>query len=190
MFLRVAGRVRSAYIALVPDEWIRQWGDPVLHEVAAPVRGLDDVLRAQVERMKRRLDDAEGAGLAGTQVGFLRRVFVFRASVEEEIEALVNPEVLSASSERAAFVEGCLSYQSVAVIVERPAAVRVQAQTLEGRSLVLDVDGYRASLLQHEIDHLDGVLTLDRADPAERRRAMGILLDRARMDREATQLAA
>lgn len=174
----------------MPDEWIRQLGDPVLREVAAPVRGLDEVLRAQVDRMKRRLDAAEGAGLAGTQVGFLRRVFVFRASVEDEIEALVNPEVLAASSERAAFIEGCLSYQSVAVIVERPVAVRVQAQTLEGRSLVLDVEGYRASLLQHEIDHLDGILTLDRADPAERRRAMGALLDRARVDGDAPALAA
>jgi peptide deformylase len=174
----------------MPDEWIRQWGDPVLHELAAPVRGSDDVLRAQVARMKRRLDDAEGAGLAGTQVGFLRRVFVFRASVENEIEALVNPEVLAASSEHAVFLEGCLSYQSVAVMVERPAAVRVQAQTLDGRTRVLDVEGYQASLLQHEIDHLNGIITLDRAEPAERRRAMTVLLDRARGDREAPALAA
>ena len=140
--------------------------------------------------MKRRLEDAEGAGLAGTQVGFLRRVFVFRASVEDEIEALVNPELLGASSEHAAFFEGCLSYQSVAVLVERPVAVRVRAQTLDGRSRVLDVDGYRASLLQHEIDHLDGILTLDRADPTERRRAIGVLLDLGRSDRQARQHAA
>jgi peptide deformylase len=174
----------------MPDEWIRQWGDPVLHEVAAPVRGLDDVLRAQVARMKRRLDDAEGAGLAGTQVGFLRRVFVFRASLEDEIEALVNPEVVAASSEHAVFLEGCLSYQSVTVMVERPEAVRVQAQTLDGRSRVLDVEGHQASLLQHEIDHLNGIITLDRAEPAERRRAMAVLLDGARGDRDVPALAA
>ena len=167
----------------MPDEWIRQWGDPVLHEIAAPVRGLDDVLRAQVARMKRRLDQAEGAGLAGTQVGFLRRVFVFRASVEEEIQALVNPEVVAASSEHATFLEGCLSYQGVAVLVERPLAVRVRAQTLEGRSLMLEVEGHQASLLQHEIDHLNGILTLDRADPAERRRAIGVLFDLECRDR-------
>jgi peptide deformylase len=174
----------------VPDEWIRQWGDPVLREIAAPVLGADDILRAQVDRMKRRLDDADGAGLAGTQVGFLRRAFVFRASLEDRIEALVNPAIVAASTERATFVEGCLSFQAVVVEVERPVAVRVEAQTLEGRSLVLDVEGYRASLLQHEIDHLNGVLTLDRADPAERRRAMGVLLDRARIDPQATRLAA
>jgi peptide deformylase len=154
----------------------------VLHEVAAPVRGSDDVLRAQVARMKRRLEVADGAGLAGTQVGFLRRVFVFRASLEDAVCALINPEVIAASEERSTFLEGCLSYQSVAVLVQRPVAVRVRAQDLDGRSLVLDVEGYRASLLQHEIDHLDGILTIDRADPDERRRVIGLLMG-ARSDR-------
>jgi peptide deformylase len=166
----------------VPDDWIRQWSDPVLREIAAPVSRSDDVLRVQVTRMKRRLADAEGAGLAGTQVGFLRRVFVFRASLDEDINVLVNPGVVAASSEHATFLEGCLSYQSVAVEVSRPVAVRVSAQTLDGATRTLDVEGHRASLLQHEIDHLDGVLTLDRAEPTERRRAIGVLLDKARVE--------
>jgi peptide deformylase len=170
----------GAYIGPVPDDWIRQWGDPVLHERAAPVLSFDGRLRAQVERMKQRLDEAEGAGLAGTQVGILQRMFVFRVSLEDEIDVLVNPRVVDASQETAQFLEGCLSYQAVAVVVERPAAVRVEAQTLDGRPRTLEAEGYRASLLQHEIDHLDGILTLDRAEAQERRRAISALLDDAR----------
>jgi peptide deformylase len=170
----------------MPDDWIRQWGDPVLREVAAPVRSFDDMLRGQVQRMKRRLAEAEGAGLAAPQVGFMRRVVVFRASLEEDIDVLINPAVVAASGEQARFLEGCLSYQSVAVEVSRPVAVRVSAQSIDGAPRTLEVEGYRASLLQHEIDHLDGVLTLDRAEPTERRRAIALLMERARIE---TQLA-
>jgi peptide deformylase len=126
--------------------------------------------------MRRALAEAEGAGLAATQVGFMRRVFVYRASLEDEIDALVNPAIVSASEERTTFVEGCLSYQALVVAVVRPVAVRVRAQRLDGRERELDVEGYEASLLQHEIDHLDGILTLDRADAAERRRAISELI--------------
>jgi peptide deformylase len=164
----------------VPDDWIRQWGDPALHAVAAPVRSFDDMLHAQARRMKHRLAEAEGAGLAATQVGVMRRVFVFRASLDSDIDVLVNPVVVNASLERFTFVEGCLSYQTVTVAVERPTAVRVIARTLGGFERSLDVEGYEASLLQHEIDHLDGILTLDRAAPAEKRRAIGALIADAR----------
>src|SRR5262249_6799502 len=160
----------------MPDEWIRQWGDPTLRQLALPVRRADSVLRRQVARMRERLVDADGAGLAATQVGMLRRVFVFRLSEESEVEVLVNPRIVARSQERATFHEGCLSFNSVVVAVERPAAVRAEGADLEGRERVLDVDGFGASLLQHEIDHLDGVLTLDRATAAERRRAVTALL--------------
>jgi peptide deformylase len=106
----------------------------------------------------------------------MRRVFVHRASLDDEIDVLVNPVVVSASEERTTFVEGCLSHQAVVVAVARPVAVRVRARTSDGRERQLDVEGYEASLLQHEIDHLDGVLTLDRADAAERRRAISSLM--------------
>jgi len=150
-----------------------------LRTAAAPVARIDEVLLAQVRRMKRRLLEEEGAGLAGTQVGFMRRVFVYRASVDSEVQALVNPSVVAASCERAMFLEGCLSYRAVSVLVERPAAVRVVGEGLDGGERVLDVEGYEASLLQHEIDHLDGILTLDRAAPAERKRAIGVLMERS-----------
>ena len=160
----------------MPDEWIRQWGDPVLREVAVPVTRVDEVLRRQIARMRFRLVDADGAGLAATQVGWLRRLFVYRLNREDDVDVLVNPRVVSRSAERAEFFEGCLSFQAVTVAVSRPVAVRVEALDLEGRSRVIDAEGPAASLLQHEIDHLDGILTLDRADPAERRRALAVLL--------------
>ena len=98
-------------------------------------------------------------------------------TVESEVDVAVNPRIMASSSERAVFGEGCLSFQSVVVAVERSVAVRVECQDLDGHSRVLDVEGFGASLLQHEIDHLDGILTLDRADPFERRRATTALLD-------------
>jgi peptide deformylase len=160
----------------VPDEWIRQWGDPTLRMVAAPVTHVDDTLRRQVGRMQQRLVEADGAGLAATQVGLMRRLFVFRIEREDEVDVLVNPRVVERSCETAVFPEGCLSFNSVTVCVERAVAVRVEAQDLDGGSRGLDVEGFAASLLQHEIDHLDGILTLDRATSRERRRVMRELL--------------
>jgi peptide deformylase len=162
----------------MPDAWIRQWGDPQLHERARTVEVFDDLLREQARRMRERLIEADGAGLAATQVGLLRRLFVFRLTPEHDIDVLVNPRIVSASAEHTTFVEGCLSFNTVAVAVERPAAVRIAAQDLDGRPRELEGDGFAASLLQHEIDHLDGILTLDRAGRAERHRAITDLLAR------------
>jgi peptide deformylase len=161
----------------MPDEWIRQWGDPVLREVAAPIRGVDELTQRQIDRMKARLIVADGAGLAATQIGFLRRIFAYRLNREDDIDVLVNPRVAASSSEHAMFHEGCLSFQAVTVAVSRPVAVRVEAHDVHGRALTIEGEGPLASLLQHEIDHLDGILTLDRAEPAERRRALTTLLD-------------
>jgi peptide deformylase len=160
----------------VPDEWIRQWGDPTLRQVASPVTRVDDLLRRQIARMARTLEAADGAGLAGPQVGLMRRVFVFRLAPELAIDVLVNPRLVNASAERTVFHEGCLSFNTITVAVERPAAVTVEAQDLDGRARTLEVEGFGASLMQHEIDHLDGILTLDRAEPEERRRAVAALL--------------
>jgi len=159
----------------VPDDWIRQWGDPTLRLVAREVDRIDDILRRQVLRMQRRLAVAEGAGLAATQVGLLRRVFVFRLAPEHAIEALCNPRIVARADERETFHEGCLSFNTITVAVERPRAVRVEGYDLDGRARTLEVEGFDASLMQHEIDHLDGILTLDRATRAERRRAIRAL---------------
>ena len=159
----------------MPDDWIRQWGDATLRLVAREVEQIDDILRRQVLRMQRRLAAAGGAGLAATQVGLVRRVFVYRLSLEHEIEALLNPRVTAHADERETFHEGCLSFNTIAVAVERPRAVEVEGYDLDGNARALQLDGFGASLLQHEIDHLDGILTLDRATPAERRRAIRAL---------------
>jgi peptide deformylase len=165
----------------VPDDWIRQWGDPALREIAAPVAAADDLLRRRVQRMADRLLEADGAGLAATQVGFLRRLFVFRETREAPVSVLVNPRVTAASSDDAVFEEGCLSFMAVTVAVRRPVAVRVEASDLDGRELTIDAEGGLASLMQHEIDHLDGVLTLDRAEPDERLRAIAVLSEGDRL---------
>lgn len=159
----------------MPDDWIRQWGDPALRHVALPVAAVDDIVRRQLLRMQRTLEEVGGAGLAGPQVGILRRFFAFRLDAESPMDALVNPRVVAASHDRALFLEGCLSFNDVVVEVERPAAVRVEGEDLEGRTRVAEFEGFGASLVQHEIDHLDGVLTLDRATPEERRRAVAEL---------------
>jgi peptide deformylase len=163
----------------MPDAWIRQWGDAALREVAAPVADIDDLLRRRVRRMADCLLEADGAGLAATQVGFLRRLFVYRETREAPVGVLINPRVVESSREQVVFEEGCLSFMAVTVAVRRPAAVRVEAVDLDGRAVTIDAEGSLASLLQHEIDHLDGILTLDRAEPAERRRAIEVLLGEA-----------
>jgi peptide deformylase len=159
----------------MPDAWIRQWGDPVLHERARLVDSFDDLLRAQAARLARLLYSADGAGLAATQVGILRRMFAFRFSPEEPVEIVVNPSIIEASDEYATFLEGCLSYNSVAVAVRRPAQVRVRGRDVHGELREWECSGFAASLMQHEIDHLDGVLTLDRAEAGERARAIRAL---------------
>jgi peptide deformylase len=160
----------------MPDEFIRQWGDPALHQRALPIAALDDLVRRQLARMRERLWVAEGAGLAATQVGILRRMFVYRLRPEDPIEVLVNPEIVAASSERAVFLEGCLSFNSVVVAVERAVSVRIRGADLDGRVTVREYEGFGASLVQHELDHLDGILTLDRATLEERRRATALLI--------------
>jgi peptide deformylase len=159
----------------MPDAWIRQWGDPTLRLTAPAVTDIDDMLRAQVARMQRLLVDAGGAGLAATQVGLLRRVFVYRLDPDAPPDALINPRIVSASPDIATFHEGCLSFNTVTVAVERHAAVTIHATDLQGDARTLELEGFGASLMQHEIDHLDGILTLDRATPDERRRAIRAL---------------
>lgn len=159
----------------MPDAWIRQWGDPVLHERARLVDSFDDLLRAQAARMSKLLYSAGGAGLAATQVGVLRRMFAFRINPEEPIDVLVNPSILATAEEHTTFVEGCLSFISVAVEVRRPSWVQVRGQDMHGELREFECSGFAASLMQHEIDHLDGVLTLDRADRGERARTVAVL---------------
>ncbi len=166
----------------MPDDFIRQWGDPALYERAEPIAIFDDLLRARAARLCRTLEQADGAGLAATQVGWLRRLFAFRLSREQTADVLINPRVVWRSEQVETFVEGCLSFNAVAVAVRRPFAVRVGGFDVYGNPVELECEDFSASLVQHEIDHLDGILTLRRADPAERHRAIAELLAGATED--------
>jgi len=154
---------------------IRQYPDPVLRLEAQQVDSFDQDLQQLVERMVRLMQDARGVGLAANQVGILRRVFVFQPDDEEEPRALVNPSIVERSDESEEDDEGCLSMQGVVVGVERPARVRLEATDEEGNDVALELEGLAARVAQHELDHLDGVLILDRIPKEQRKEALRIL---------------
>jgi peptide deformylase len=155
---------------------IRQYGDPVLRMRADEVEAFDDELRKVSERMIGLMHDAEGIGLAATQVGILRRLFV--CTLDGEDHVLVNPVVTPVGDETEVDVEGCLSLGSVRVPVERVTQVTVAAQDVDGRPVSLELEGYPARVVQHEADHLEGKLMLDRTDAESRREALGRLRPR------------
>lgn len=152
-----------------------KWGDPVLKSKASPVRRFGPELRAEAERMISIMSDGMGVGLAATQLGALRRMVVFQAGADSEPAVLVNPELDWHSNEIVVAEEGCLSLPRVALEVERPLHVRVHGSDVEGEAVTIEASGLEARVLQHEIDHLDGVLILDRAPRAQRKGALRAL---------------
>jgi peptide deformylase len=151
---------------------VRKFGDPVLRATAIPIDRFDDALKAEVERMGVLMHDALGVGLAATQLGVLHRVLVYRAYADDPLTALVNPVLEWTSEELELGEEGCLSLPGVHVEVERPARVRVRARDEEGQEREIEAEGLEARVIQHEIDHLDGVLILDRISREARKEAM------------------
>jgi peptide deformylase len=156
---------------------IRQFPDSVLRLQAREVEEFDDDLRRLVDRMRSLMADAQGVGLAATQVGILRRVFVFR-DADEETKALVNPQIVERGGETATDEEGCLSLQGVLVPVERPVGITIEGRDETGEEVRYELEELPARVVQHELDHLDGVLILDRTTPEARREAMAILRPR------------
>ena len=156
---------------------IRQYPDPVLRMTANPVEDFDDDLRRLVARMGDLMQEANGVGLAATQVGVLRRVFVFSPE-EDKVLALVNPEIPRRSDETETDDEGCLSIQGVTVPVERPTSIRLEGRDESGNRVAYDLEAMAARIAQHEYDHLDGKLMLDRTTPEARREAMAALRPR------------
>jgi peptide deformylase len=155
---------------------IRQYPDDALRMAARPVEQFDDDLRRLAERMSQLMVDASGVGLAATQVGVLQRLFVFAPDADRAL-TLVNPELVSRSDETDVEDEGCLSMQGVTVSVERPIAVRIQGRDERGKKVAYDLEGMAARIAQHELDHLDGTLILDRT-PEDRRKALAVLRPR------------
>lgn len=157
---------------------VRQFGDPVLKSRALPVTTFDDALVAEIGRMGLLMEDALGIGLAATQVGRLRRLLVYRVEHDSPVNALVNPELEWSSKDTEVMEEGCLSLPGVHVDVERPIHVRVRAQDERGEAVTVEASGLEARVIQHEMDHLDGVLILERTTREQRKQAMRELRER------------
>ena len=149
---------------------IRTFGDPVLKTRAAPVESFDESLARLTQDMLATMRDNEGVGLAANQVGRLKRVFV--AAIEDDEYVIVNPVLTDRSETTETAPEGCLSIPGIQVDVERPVSVTVSGQDVSGKPLQLEASDLLARVLQHEVDHLDGVLMLDRTNRESRKAAM------------------
>lgn len=155
---------------------IRTFGDPALKARATPVKYFDESLKRLAQEMMRIMRENEGVGLAANQIGRLQRIFV--AAYEDEEFAIVNPVVEWSSENKEKDIEGCLSLPEVRVEVERPHAVTVSGRDTSGTPVRIRAEGLLARVFQHEIDHLDGVLILDRTDRESRKRAMREIRER------------
>lgn len=159
---------------------IRTFGDPVLKSRSAPVKDFDDSLKQLAEDMLRIMYEAEGAGLAANQIGRLRRIFVAAYEDEDEVREfiVVNPAIEIRSEAQEKDMEGCLSIPGIGVEVERPVAVTLIGQDLSGGPMRVEAEGRLARIFQHEMDHLDGILMLDRTDRESRKNAMREMRER------------
>jgi peptide deformylase len=158
---------------------VRQYPDPALRMRAYEVEDFDEELQELAKRMIALMRDANGVGLAATQVGILRRLFVYQAGEEEEPVAIVNPQIEARGQETATADEGCLSIQGVLVGVERPCAVVLTGNDVAGGEYRRELEGQGARVVQHELDHLDGILMIDRTTDEARNEAMAVLRPRA-----------
>jgi len=158
---------------------VRKYGDPVLKSRALPVERFDAALVEEVRRMGELMNDALGIGLAATQLGVMHRVLVYRVDPDGPVAAVVNPVLEWSSRDSEPLEEGCLSLPNVLVDVDRPIHVRVRAQDETGEEILIEASGLEARVLQHEIDHLDGVLILERTSRDERKQAMRTLREGA-----------
>src|SRR3954451_6416366 len=160
---------------------VRQYPDPALRNAATAVAEVDEEVQQLAERMLDVMERAHGVGLAAPQLGILRRILVYRASDEDEPKVLINPELVERSDETEVGTEGCLSLLGgeLQVPVARHLRVRVSGRDASGDAVDVDVEGFEARVIQHEIDHLDGILIFDRAQDQERREALRELRLRA-----------
>lgn len=155
--------------------FVRKHGNPVLRASARPVERFDAALAEEVRRMAEIMDGALGIGLAATQLGVMHRVLVYRVDPDAPLGVLVNPRLEWSGDELETMEEGCLSLPGVGVDVERPVHVRVSAVDERGDALTVEASGLEARVIQHEMDHLDGVLILDRTSRDQRKQAMRAL---------------
>jgi peptide deformylase len=157
---------------------VRRFGDPVLRSQARAVERFDEALREEVRQMGALMGDALGIGLAAPQVGVPHRLLVYRIAAEGPPAALVNPQIDWSSRDKETAEEGCLSLPGVHVDVERPVHVRVRASDEHGEEVLVEASGLEARVIQHEMDHLDGVLILDRTSRDQRKTAIRAMRER------------
>ncbi len=155
---------------------VRKFGDPVLKSRTAPVEEFDESLSRLAEDMLKTMRDYEGVGLAANQVGRLKRILV--AALEDQEYVIVNPDIQQTSETSEADNEGCLSIPGVNVEIERPTSITVTGYDTSGNPLQIEAEGLLARIIQHEVDHLDGVTILDRTDRESRKAAMRELRER------------
>ena len=154
---------------------VRKYGDPVLRSRALEIDTFDEALAEEAGRMGQLMHDALGIGLAATQVGVMHRLLVYRVDPDAPVAAVANPVLEWSSKDKESSDEGCLSLPTVVVEVERPVHVRVRAQDERGRPVLVEASGLEARVIQHEMDHLDGVLIIDRTSRDQRKQAMRAL---------------
>ncbi len=159
-------------------KFVRRYGDPVLRSRAIEIDRFDEKLLDETRRMGQVMNDALGIGLAATQVGAMHRVLVYRVEPDSPVATLVNPVIEWHSKEEEIADEGCLSLPGVVVEVERPVHIRVSGLDARGDGLTIEASGLEARVIQHEVDHLDGVLILDRTSRSQRKEAMKTLRER------------
>jgi peptide deformylase len=159
--------------------FVRTYGDPSLRSRAREVESFDGGLVEEVRRMGQIMNDAYGIGLAATQLGVMHRVLVYRVEPDAPVNALVNPELEWSSGDTEPSDEGCLSLPGVLVEVDRPIHVRVRARDEHGERILIEASGLEARVIQHEMDHLDGVLIVDRTSRDARKQAMRTLREAA-----------
>lgn len=148
---------------------VRTLGDPILREKATPIEEINDEIRDLAREMLIVMKETDGIGLAGPQIGVNRRIFVVRA--DDGIDRVfINPQIIGTSTETCGYEEGCLSIPGFYEDVIRPERVTIQARNEKGRRFTIEAEGLLARVIQHEYDHLDGTLFIDRIDPAKKDR--------------------
>lgn len=161
------------------DFVVVRYPDPVLRRVAEPVTTFDAGLRRVVEAMYARMIASKGVGLAAPQVGISQRILVLNPTGERGPDdlALINPTIVARAGDEGWYDEGCLSFPSIYAEVKRPDRCTVTYQDVDGRAHEREFDGFTSRIVQHEYDHLEGVLLVDRMSPADRQRHKAALQD-------------
>jgi len=173
------GRVTESHESYGHLFRVRTFGDPVLKQESREVTEFGPELKALVQKMLRMMEGEEGVGLAAPQIGIQAKILVWQDPEGEDGGALANPCIVDRSDDEEEETEGCLSVPGYSMTVPRALRIRVEGQNVEGESVVVEVEGLKARILQHEIDHLEGRLILDRTSADERHRVLRDMRERS-----------